>query len=160
MVIGIFPQWMSRDRIMEPFRSEKTLKIIRSCVPEAYRWVSLAETSDTHLTYPLSATDASDTHTNTPDTRNVDVCENSSFIYGITRGMCLENKRVSPQTFWLQCLELQKERDDTLPQTVDLFFPGNRAWYHWVTLVKSVQGGCHLVAKGIVSRTLTSLCIK
>lgn len=104
--------------------------------------MSLAETSDTHLTYPLPQTDPS---TNSPDTRNVDVCENSNLIYGITRGMCLKNKRVSPQAFWLWCLELQKQRYYTLPQTLDLF-SGNRAWYQWVTPVKSDQGPANPLA--------------
>lgn len=111
-----------------------------------------------------------DTCTNTPDTRNMDVCENPNFIYGITRGMCLENRRVSPRAFWLWYLELQKERYNTLPQTLGLFFPWNRAWYHWLIPVKSACRtpsprdskplSCYLVAKGIVSRTPTSLCTK
>lgn len=85
-------------------------------------------TDERVLQKPLSARDASNRHIYKYS--RYQGCENSNFIYGITGGMCLENKRVSPQVFWLWCLELQKERYDTLPQTLDLFFPGNRAGYH------------------------------
>lgn len=151
----MFPQWVSRDRIMEPSRSEKTLKIIRSW------WMTLAETSDTYLTTLCKPqVPQTGTSTNSPDTRNVDVCENSNLIYGITRGMCLENKRVSPQAFWLWCLELQKQRYSTLPQTLDkqsLVSVGNSCKV-WPRDSKPLS--CYLVAKGAVFRTLTSLCTK
>lgn len=108
--------------------------------------------------------------TNTPDTRNVDVWENSNFIYGITRAMCLENKRVSPEAFWLRCLEL-------LPLESHCRKRGTTHCHkHWICSpleTEPVQSACrtpsprdskplsgYLVAKGIVSRTLTSLCTK
>lgn len=100
-----------------------------------------------------------DTSTNSPDIKNVDVCENSNLIYGIRRGMCLENKRVPPQAFWLWCLELQKQKQKQYTATdtgfillwkQSLVSVGNSCEV-WPRDSKPLS--CYLVAKGIVQNT-------
>lgn len=125
--------------------------------PQTHTWPTLCQPQMPHT----------DTRTNTPHTRNVDVCENSNFIYRITREICLENKRVSPEAFWLLCLEL-------LPLESHCRKRGTTHCHrHWICSPLETEPACrtpsprdskplscYLVAKGIVSRTLTVLCTK
>lgn len=65
----------------------------------------------------------------------LDVCENPNCYLWDHKGNVFGEKRVSPQAFWLWCLELQTERYDTFAQTLDLFFPANSL----ITLVNSCE---------------------
>lgn len=160
----MFPQWVSRDRIMEPFRSAKTLKSIRSCsinlqMNESCRNLrytpGLPSISHRCLRHMFK-------HSRYQECGclwelRFHLRDHKGNVFGEQESVSTSVLVVMPWTAETEVRHTDTDTGFVLPWKQSLISQGNSCE---ICPRDSKPLSCYLVAKGIESRTPASLCIK